>query len=68
MMKTLCDIRVFNSLAPSNASLSVEDALQKHEQEKIRAYGERVLRVNKFAFSPLIFSTNGVMGPDAEKF
>ena len=68
MMKTLCDIRVFNSLAPSNASLSVEDALRKHEQEKIRAYGERVLQVEKCAFSPLIFSTNGVMGPEAEKF
>ena len=43
-------------------------SFRKHEQEKIRAYGERVLQVEKCAFSPLIFSTNGVMGPNAERF
>ena len=67
MERTLLDLRVFNSLAPSNATLSVTQALDKHEQEKKRCYGERVIQVEKCSFSPVVLSTSGVMGNEADR-
>ena len=67
MERTLLDFRVFNSLAPSNATLSVTQALEKHEQEKKRCYGERVIQIEKCSFTPVVLSTAGVMGNEADK-
>ena len=67
MERTLLDFRVFNSLAPSNATLSVTQALDKHEQEKKRCYGERVTQVEKCSFTPVVLSTSGVMGNEADR-
>ena len=40
--RTFCDIRVFNSYAPSNCSQSLGATYRKHEQEKRRQYEERI--------------------------
>jgi len=54
------DIRVFNSLAPSNnRSTTLSAAYRKHEQEKCCAYEERVCEVEHGCFTPLVFSTSG---------
>ena len=66
--KIYTDIRVFNSLAPTNSRQSVEDTFRRHEQEKIRNYNDRVVQVEKATFTPLVFSTTGLMGPRAEVF
>ena len=62
------DVRIFNPLAPTNCSVSLDDALKRHEQEKKRCYNERVLEVEQASFCPLVFSVTGAMGNEAEKF
>ena len=53
---------------PTNSNTPVADTLRRHEQEKIRKYNDRVLSVEKATFTPLVFSTTGIMGPQAEVF
>ena len=67
MAKLFLDFRVFNSRAPTNHSLPIAKALKKHEDEKKRAYGERVLQVEKSSFTPVVFSTSGILGDEADK-
>merc|ERR1712150_25174 len=38
------------------------------ENEKKRVYNERILEVEKSSFTPIVFSTTGTMGPEAERF
>ena len=66
--KTFLDFRVFNSLAPSNSTLPLDRALLRHEDEKKRVYNERVLEVEKSTFSPIVCSTTGIFGNEAQKF
>ena len=46
------DIRVFNSLAPSNRSSTLGSTYRKHEQEKRRTYEERICEVEHGYFTP----------------
>ena len=62
---TYFDVRVFNSLAPSNTSSTLTAAYRRHEQEKRHAYEERVREVEHGCFTPLVFSTSGGMGKAA---
>ncbi len=39
-----------------------------HENEKKRQYLDRVLQVEKASLTPLVFSTTGGMGEEAERF
>ena len=39
-----------------------------HEYLKKRAYNARVIQVEKGTFTPLVFSTTGGMGTEAERF
>ena len=68
MDKTFLDIRVFNSRADSNIKKSLKSALASHEKEKKRVYNERILEVEKASFTPIVFSTTGTMGREAERF
>ncbi|XP_063852106.1 uncharacterized protein LOC135099522 [Scylla paramamosain] len=43
-------------------------AHRKNEQEKIRAYGERIQHVDQGSFTPLVFTTSGGMGSKAQCF
>ena len=52
----------------SQRHLSVEQVLVKHEAEKKRAYNDRVMNVEHGTFTPLVFSLNGVMSPECEKY
>ena len=66
--KTFFDVRVFHPGAESNKAISIDAAFERHEQEKKRTYNRRVLEVEKATFTPLVFSTTGGMGKEAEKF
>ena len=46
------DVRVFHANAPSNCSRSLSAAYKKHEDEKKRAYSQRVLEVEHGVFTP----------------
>ncbi len=41
---------------------------RSHECEKKRKYNARVLQVEKASFTPLVFSTTGGMGDEADHF
>ena len=47
---------------------SINQLYRENEMEKKRAYNERVIQVEKGSFTPVVFSTVGGMGPEAERF
>ena len=59
------DVRVFNPLAPSHRNNPPEKCYRVNEQQKKRAYDERIREVEHASFTPLIFSTSGGVGPAA---
>ena len=40
----------------------------QHETQKKREYNQRVIQVEHGSFTPLVFSTSGGLGPEANKF
>ena len=65
--RTFFDVRITNPNAPSNRSLSIAAVYEKHEKEKMRAYNDRVLQVEKASFVPLVYTTSGGMSPQCVK-
>ncbi len=59
------DVRVFSPFAQSHRNTSLGQCYKKNEQEKKRAYDQRIREVEHGSFSPLVFSTSGGMGPTA---
>ena len=59
------DIRVFNPHANTYRSLPMATCYRRNEQEKRRAYDERVREVEHGCFSPLVLSAFCSMGPTA---
>ena len=66
--KTYIDVRVFNPLAPSHRNLSITQCFRKHEQEKRRAYDERIRLIEHASFTPLVFSATGGIAKQGETF
>ena len=60
------DVRVFNPYAQSNRNKSLKACYRKHEQEKRRAYEDRILQVEHGSFCPIMLLTTGGMGPTAQ--
>jgi hypothetical protein len=67
MDKTFLDVRIFHEGNKSNSG-PIDKVFAAHEQEKKRTYNERIIEVEKSYFTPLVFSTSGGMGKEAEKF
>ena len=61
------DVRVFHAPAPTNASKEILAMYLAHETEKKRNYNARVIEIEKGTFTPLVFSTTGGMGKEAQK-
>ncbi|KAG0715944.1 hypothetical protein GWK47_010782 [Chionoecetes opilio] len=66
--RAFMDIRIFDPMAACHRGISLEAAHKRNEQEKIRAYGERIQHVDQGSFTPLVFTTSGGMGPKAKCF
>lgn len=62
------DVRVFHPNAPSNRSGRLSAVYKRHEDEKKRVYGQRVLEIEHGVFTPLVLSTTGGMGREAKVF
>ena len=62
------DVRIFDPTAACHRELSLEAAHRRNEQEKERAYSERILHVDHGTFTPLVFTTSGGMGSKAKCF
>ena len=61
------DVRVFHAPAPTYNSKEITEMYLMNEKEKKRKYLQRVIQVERGSFTPLVFSTTGGMGPEAEK-
>ena len=59
--KAFMDVRVFNPLAKTYLSGSLEAAHRRNEQEKKRKYAERIIQIEHGSFTPLVFSCLGGM-------
>ena len=53
------DVRVFHPNAPSNSSRSLNAIYKKHEDEKKRKYGQRIIEIEQGVLTPLVLSTTG---------
>ncbi len=62
------DVCVTNADCASQENSSVKSVLRKHEQKKKRNYNRRVMEVEHGTFTPLIFTTTGVMGHECSVF
>ena len=65
--KIFLNVRVFHPGTDSNAG-ALKKVYKKHESEKKRAYGKRVINVEKATFTPLVFATTGGVGSEADAF
>ena len=68
MEKTSLDIRAMHPNSPSYMNQDIEQLYKAREREKKRTYNERVIQVEKGSFTPIVVSTFGGMGQEAEKF
>ena len=62
------DVRVTNADSASQQNSTLTSILRKHEQAKKRAYNKRVMEVEHGSFTPLIFTTTGVMGHECSVY
>ena len=65
--KTFLDIRIMHPNSPSYVNKPIEEVYAMHEQEKKRSYNERVLQIERGSFTPVVGSTFGGWGKEAEK-
>ena len=62
------DIRVTNANSDSQANMTAAKVYAKHEAEKKRNYNQRIMQIEHGTFTPLVFSVNGGIAPECEKF
>ena len=65
--KTFLDIRIMHPNSESYKDMSIESVYKHHEKLKKKAYNERVLQVEKGSFTPIVGSTFGGMGIEANR-
>ena len=66
--RTYFDVRVFNPHAPSNRHSDLQSVYRKHEQQKKRAYEQRIREIEHATFSPLVLSATGGLAREATTF
>ena len=62
------DVRITHVYSISYENQPTEKTFHNHENEKKRAYNERVLNVEHGTFTPLVMGTNGGMGNECNSF
>ena len=62
------DVKVLDPNAESYSKLPMKIVYDRAEKQKIQAYNDRIVNVEHGTFVPLIFSTSGGMGGQAETF
>ena len=61
------DVRVFNPLALSYQSTTMQAIYKSQEQEKKRSYNQRVCEIEYGSFTPLVMSVTGGMDPSEKR-
>ena len=62
------DVRVTNADSDSQQDTTLKAILLKHELEKKRNYNRRIMEVEHGSFTPLVFTTSGVMSHECSIF
>ena len=62
------DVRVTNADCASQQNTSLKSVLRNHETTKKREYNRRIMEVEHGSFTPLIFTTTGVMAHECSVF
>ena len=62
------DVMITNADCKSNRSKTVPGVLRKAEGDKKRGYNRRIMLVEQGTFTPLIFTTDGAMGRECQKY
>ena len=63
------DVRVFHAQAPSNEALGSPTTMyNSHERQKKTLYNKRIVEVEHGTFTPIVLSTTGGMGREANMF
>ena len=62
------DVRVTNMDCASQQNSSLKSVLRKHENDKKLNYNRRVMEVEHGTFTPLVFSTSGVMSHECSVY
>ena len=65
--RTFLDIKVFLLTCDSYINMDLQKAYVHHENIKKRNYKERVLNVEHGSLTPIIFTTTGGAGPEANR-
>ena len=65
--RNIFDVRVTHPTVASHLKKSMEALYRENENEKKRAYNDKVMNIEKGAFTPLVFSTTGGMGPECTR-
>ena len=66
--RTFFDVRVTHPGCDTHSHEPLSQVYEEQQNEKKRAYEERVIEAEKGSFIPLIFSTSGGMGPLCHTF
>ena len=66
--KAFFDIRVFNPFARSHLASSLEAVFRNNENQKKRAYNDRVIQIEHGTFTPLVFSAFGGCSHETTQF
>ena len=65
--KTFLDIRIMHPNSDSYVNKPIDQVYSLHENLKKRAYNERVMQVERGSFTPIVGSTFGGMGTEANR-
>ena len=63
--RTFLDIRIFHPNCSSYVNMDIDKTYALHENIKKRKYKERILNVEHGSLTPVVFSTTGGAGPEA---
>ena len=66
--RTFLDIRVMHPNAPSYVDKSIDQVYTPLEKEKKRAYNERMTQMAKGTLTPIVMSTSGGVGNEADRY
>ena len=66
--RTFLDIRIMHPNAPSYIDKPLDKVYEQHENAKKGCYNERIIQVEKGTFTPIVMSTFGGCGVEANKF
>ena len=66
--RTFYDVRVLHPNSQSYMNTTMPKLYEKHEKEKMKKYSSRVITVERASFTPLVYTTFGGWGPQAQRY